>query len=131
MDRIRRVALILVALLVVGVFAASAEPVKITYWQYFYQTKVDLINSLITQFQAQNPDIQVEQVTFPYESYNQKVAASIPAGEGPELINLFGGWQPMYVKAGYLQELPKADFAPAYFKSTYYPFVADSVQFGG
>jgi multiple sugar transport system substrate-binding protein len=131
MDRIRRRALVFVALLVVGLAAVSAETVKITYWQYFYQSKVDLMNSLIQQFEAQNPDIQVEQVTFPYESYNQKVAASIPAGEGPEVINLFGGWQPMYVKAGYLQALPASDFPPDYFKTTYYPFVASGVQFGG
>jgi multiple sugar transport system substrate-binding protein len=131
MDRIRRIAFALVAFALVAGGLASAETVKITYWQYFYQTKVDLMDSLIAQFQEKNPDIEVEQVTFPYESYNQKVAASIPAGEGPDVINLFGGWLPMYVKASYLQELPKASFPASYFKSTYYPFVADAVQFGG
>jgi multiple sugar transport system substrate-binding protein len=131
MKRFRGIALILVALLAFSAVSVSAQKTTITYWQYFYQTKVDLMDELIKSFMAKNPDIKVEQVTFPYESYNQKVAASVPAGEGPDLINLFCGWLPMYVKAGYLQELPKTDFSADYMKSTYYPFVVENVDFNG
>lgn len=130
MNRFRGIALILVALLVFSTGAAFAQKTTITYWQYFYQSKVELMDVLIKQFMDKNPDIKVEQVTFPYESYNQKVAASIPAGEGPDVINLFCGWMPMYVKAGYLQELPKTDFSADYMKSNYYPFVVENVDFG-
>lgn len=118
-------------LLAVAVSGTFAQTVTITYWQYFYESKVKLMDELIQKFQAANPGIKVEQVTFPYESYNQKVAASIPAGEGPDVINLFYGWLPMYVKAGYLQELPVADFNKAFFEKNFYPFVAESVDFGG
>ncbi|MCE1195576.1 extracellular solute-binding protein [bacterium] len=123
--------LVLAILLVLAVLAASAETVTITYWQYFYESKVNLVNELIKNFEAANPGIKVEQVTFPYESFNQKVAASIPAGEGPDVITLFYGWLPMYVKGGYLQQLPTSDFNKAWFDKTYYPFVAESVDFGG
>ena len=123
--------LVLAILLVLAVLAASAETVTITYWQYFYESKVNLVNELIKKFEAANPGIKVEQVTFPYESFNQKVAASIPAGEGPDVITLFYGWLPMYVKGGYLQQLPTSDFNKAWFDKTYYPFVAESVDFGG
>ena len=108
MKRIRT-AILLIALLAV-VVGVGAQTVTITYWQYFYESKVQLVDELIKKFEAANPGIKVEQVTFPYESFNQKVAASIPAGEGPDVITLFYGWLPMYVKAGYLQELPKTDF---------------------
>jgi len=131
MKGFRKTALLLVVLMVLVAQAATAAPVTITYWQYFYQSKVDLIDELIKQFEAKNPDIKVEQVTFPYESYNQKVAASIPAGEGPDVINLYSGWLPMYVKADYIQQLPKTDFSDAYMKGTYFPFVMDAVNFGG
>lgn len=120
--------MVLLAVLVTGTFA---QTVTITYWQYYYESKVKLMDELIQKFEAANPGIKVEQVTFPYESYNQKVAASIPAGEGPDVINLFYGWLPMYVKAGYLQELPVTDFNKAFFEKNFYPFVADSVDFGG
>ncbi len=127
-----RIGLILfLALFVGGAIAAQAADVTITYWQYFYQSKVDLMNDLIQQFQAKNPGIKVEQVTFPYESYQQKVAAAVPAGEGPDVINLYYGWLPLWVKSGYIQALPDSAFSSAYFARNFYPFVAQSVSFGG
>ncbi len=129
MKRMRAV-LLLVALLGLAV-GVGAQTVTITYWQYFFETKVKLVDELIKNFEKANPGIKVEQVTFPYETFNQKVAASIPAGEGPDVITLFYGWLPMYVKAGYLQELPKSDFNKDFYDKNFYPFVAESVDFGG
>lgn len=122
---------VLAIMLAVMVAGIGAQTVTITYWQYFYETKVKLVDELIKKFEASNPGIKVEQVTFPYESFNQKVAASIPAGEGPDVITLFYGWLPMYVKGGYLQELPTAEFNKAFYDKNFYPFVAESVDFGG
>jgi len=122
---------IVVLALVLAAVAASAEDIKITYWQYFYESKVNLMTELIQKFEAQNPGIKVEQVTFPYESYLAKVAAAVPAGEGPEVINLFYGWLPLWVKSGYIQPLSSVDFSADYFKNNFYPLVAESVNFGG
>ncbi len=119
------------ALFLGGAIAGQAADVTITYWQYFYQSKVDLMNDLIQQFEARNPGIKVEQVTFPYESYQQKVAAAVPAGEGPDVINLYYGWLPLWVKSGYIQALPDFNFSSRYLAKTFYPFVAQSVSFGG
>jgi len=119
------------ALFLGGAFAGQAADVTITYWQYFYQSKVDLMNDLIQQFEARNPGIKIEQVTFPYESYQQKVAAAVPAGEGPDVLNLYYGWLPLWVKSGYIQALPDSDFSSSYLAKTFYPFVAQSVSFGG
>ena len=87
-----------------------AEPVTIEYWQYVYQDKVDLMDQLIAEFEAANPDIKIEHKTFPYDDYEQKVAAAIAASassnEGPNIINIFYGWVPKYVKSGVLSVLP-------------------------
>ena len=130
MKRTRIAMLLAGALILAGAISAQAD-VTITYWQYFYESKVNLMNDLIQKFEAQNPGITVEQTTFPYESYQQKVAAAIPAGEGPDVINLFYGWLPLWVKSGYLQALPASDFSSAYFAKSFYPFVAQSVSIGG
>ncbi len=124
------IAIAVLALMLVAV-AASAEDIKITYWQYFYESKVNLMTELIKKFEAQNPGIKVEQVTFPYESYLAKVAAAVPAGEGPEVITLFYGWLPLWVKSGYIQPLSPVDFSADYFKNNFYPLVAESVNIGG
>lgn len=85
---------------------AFAQQVTITYWQYDFKSKVDAVNELIKKFEAANPNIKVVHQTFPYDAYQQKVASAIPAGQGPDVVNLFYGWLPTWVKAGYLQALP-------------------------
>ena len=102
---------------------ASAEKVEITYWQYFYQTKKDTINELIKEFEKDNPDITVKHETFPYENYNTKVASSVPAGVGPNVINLYYGWLPTYIDAGYLNPLPKDEFDPVNIEEEFFPLV--------
>ncbi|MFI5368810.1 MAG: extracellular solute-binding protein [Spirochaetia bacterium] len=131
MKRTRIGIFLCMALFLGGAIAGQAANVTITYWQYFYQSKVDLMNDLIQQFEARNPGIKVEQVTFPYESYQQKVAAAVPAGEGPDVVNLYYGWLPLWVKSGYIQALPDSAFSSSYLAKTFYPFVAQSVSFGG
>lgn len=111
------------------IFANGEKEVKddgvteIVYWQYFYETKKNLMDELISEFEAANPDIKVTQQTFPYADYNTKVAASVPSGKGPNVINLYYGWLPTYVSAGYLQPLSGDDFTPAKIESEFFPLV--------
>src|SRR5947207_15019039 len=39
--------------------AAGGQKVSIEYWQYFFQSKQDLVNTLIEDFQRQNPNIEI------------------------------------------------------------------------
>ncbi|WP_127491132.1 extracellular solute-binding protein [Paenibacillus glycanilyticus] len=108
----------------------SQEKVTIEYWQYEYPSKVALIDELIKQFEEQNPGITVKQTNFPYDQYNEKVATLVPAGKGPDVINLYYGWLPKYVSSGFLQPLPESDFPAAEIESKYYPFV-DAAKIDG
>lgn len=99
----RKALVILIALL--GAALAQGQ-VTITYWQYDFRSKVEAVNELIKKFEAANPGIKVQHQTFPFDAYQQKVASSIPAGQGPDVVNLFYGWLPTWVKAGYLQPMP-------------------------
>ncbi|WP_432664146.1 extracellular solute-binding protein [Wukongibacter baidiensis] len=91
--------------------ANEKEVVEIEYWQYFYETKIKLMDELIAEFEAKNPGIKVVHKHFPYDSYQQKVAAAIATNTGPDIINLYYGWVPKYVKSGVLQELPQDVFS--------------------
>jgi multiple sugar transport system substrate-binding protein len=75
-------AALLVSALALGVLGAAhaQERITVTYWQYYFESKVKLMDALIRQFEAQNAGIHVVQETFPYDSYNQKVASALPAG---------------------------------------------------
>jgi multiple sugar transport system substrate-binding protein len=98
---------LLLAGLFLSISLGLAQTVTITYWQYDFKSKVEAINELIRRFEAQNPGIKVVHQTFPYDAYQQKVAAAIPAGQGPDVVNLYYGWAPTWVKAGYLVPLPE------------------------
>jgi len=91
--------------------AMAQDPIEIEYWQYFFQGRVDAIDALIEQFEAENPGIVVNHTHFPYADYRTRIAAAVPAGEGPDVIQMFYGWVPDYIDAGLLQPLP-ADYFP-------------------
>ena len=139
----RNVAIVFLILNVVGHLFANGTPetsksgvpsgserTEIVYWQYYYETKANLMNELIKEFEAANPDIKVTQQTFPYENYNTKVAASVPTGKGPNVINLYYGWLPSYIEAGYLQPLPGSAFSAEKVEKEFLPLV-DAAKFDG
>jgi len=107
-----------------------AQKTTITYWQYDYATRVDAMNQLIQQFEAANPDITVKQETFPYDAYQQQVAASLPAGQGADVVQLYYGWLPTWQRSGYVVPLPGDAFDPATIANDFIPMV-DAAKIDG
>lgn len=103
--------------------AAPASAVEIEYWQYIFDARVTAMDTLIANFEAANPDITVKQSTFPYADYRTKVAAAIPAGEGPDVVQLFYGWLNDYVQADLIQPLPAANFPAERIEAEFFPMV--------
>lgn len=104
-------------------FASAANAVEIEYWQYFFDARVEAMEQLITNFEEANPDITVKMTHFPYADYRTKVAAAIPAGEGPDVVQLFYGWLNDYVAAELIQPLPTDVFDPAKIDTEFFPMV--------
>ncbi len=102
---------------------ASAQEVTITYWQYDFGTRIEAIDQLIEQFEAANPGIKVIHETFPYDAYQQQVAASLPAGQGADVVQLFYGWLPTWARSGYVEPLPEAFFDTAMLDAEFAPMV--------
>lgn len=106
------------------VAAAPASAVEIEYWQYIFDARVTAMDTLIANFEKANPDITVKQSTFPYADYRTKVAAAIPAGEGPDVVQLFYGWLNDYVKAELIQPLPADKFPAEKIEAEFFPMVS-------
>src|SRR6476620_477517 len=112
-------------LMSVGAIAgARAQAVEIEYWQYVFDARIKAMDELIKRFQAANPNIKVKHTTFPYADYQTKIAAALPAGQGPEVVQLFYGWLDNFVGAKFLQPLPKDAFPPAMIEKEFYPIVS-------
>ncbi len=103
--------------------ALAQARTEITYWQYAFPAKETTVNALIPEFEKQNPNIRVKHETFPYANFSTKVASAVPAGTGPDVVNLFFGWLPQYLKGGYLQPLPESVFPAAAIEAEFFPLV--------
>ena len=104
-------------------FSTAAHAVEIEYWQYFFDARVKAMETLIENFQEANPDITVKMTHFPYADYRTKVAAAIPAGEGPDVVQLFYGWLNDYVAAELIQPLPADVFPASQIDAEFFPMV--------
>lgn len=93
--------------------ARAQATVEIEYWQYTFDGRVRAMDQLIERFQRANPGVRVKHQHFPYAQYRSKVATAIPAGDGPELVQLFYGWLDDYIRARLLVPLPTDLFSPA------------------
>ncbi|MEM1273468.1 MAG: extracellular solute-binding protein [Pseudomonadota bacterium] len=104
--------------------AAQAQQIEIEYWQYFFEARVDAMDVLIENFEAENPDINVTMTHFPYADYRTRTAVAIPAGEGPDVVQLFYGWLNDYIEAGLIQPLPADDFPTEMIEAEFFPMVS-------
>jgi multiple sugar transport system substrate-binding protein len=105
---------------------AESDVITIEYWQYFFDARVDAMNRLIQQFEAENPDVRViHNSDIPYAEFRDKIAASAPAGVGPDVATLFYGWVPAWVDAGYLVPLPEDEFPASMIETDFSPMVAN------
>ncbi|MFK7791346.1 MAG: extracellular solute-binding protein [Devosiaceae bacterium] len=103
--------------------AAPASAVEIEYWQYFFDARVQAMEQLIENFEAANPDITVNMTHFPYADYRTRTAVAVPAGEGPDVVQLFYGWLNDYIEADLIQPLPTDTFDPAVIDEEFFPMV--------
>ena len=103
--------------------SAAAQEVTIEYWQYFFDARVAAMEQLIESFEEANPGTTVEMTHFPYADYRTKVAAAIPAGEGPDVVQLFYGWLNDYIEADLIQPLPEDAFPTDAIDEAYFPMV--------
>ena len=97
--------------------------VEIEYWQYTFAQRVQAVDELIKRFEAANPGIKVKHTHVPYDDFRVKIAAAIPAGQGPDVVQLFYGWLQDYLKAGLLQPLPAGAFSTVEIEREFFPIV--------
>ena len=103
---------------------SSAQAVEIEYWQYVFETRVNAMDQLISNFEAANPDISVKQVTFPYADYQTKVIAAQAGGNGPDVLQFFYGWLDKFQQGGVLQPLDSAVFSTDEIEADFFPIVS-------
>ena len=85
---------------------ATAKPVEIDLWQHDSGGKIKGVKAIIDEFVKANPNISIKQTSLPYDDYQTKIAASVPAGTGPDVAMSYFGWIPLWSKSGFIVPLP-------------------------
>lgn len=110
--------------------AASSETVTLEYWQVDFEGWDVAIEEVIRLFEEQNPGIKVNYTSVSYDEINEKIAAMVPVGQGPDIVNPFYGWVPLWAKSGFLAPLPEDMFPKEEMEEIYLPAI-DAMYYDG
>ena len=83
---------------------AQEEVQTITFWYHFDDPETAL-TPLIQKFERENPNIKVEAVRIPWDSYNQRLLTAVTGGNPPDVAQVKLWWQPQLVELGALEPL--------------------------
>lgn len=97
-------------------------PVILTYWGLWEED--NLIKSLISEFEKQNPNIKINYVRQSSLNYRTRVQTQIREGVGPDVFWIHNSWLPMF--AGDLAPSPKDIFSISDYRTLFYPVAISS-----
>lgn len=121
---------LLVSLLTLGATRASAVippdqgKVVVTYWRHHYEPEKKAMDQLIARFERENPSIDIQFQTFPYDVYKTKVVATLASGNGPDIVNIHNSWVYGYAKAGLIETVPAEVLSPADAREKFFPLLS-------
>lgn len=98
-------------------FQNKNEKATLVYWGLWEDKKI--MDSIISDFERQNPNIQIDYVKQDIKQYRQRLTTRIYNNEGPDVFRFHNTWLPML--SGYLVPLPsdtikKEDFQKWFYK---------------
>ncbi len=89
--------------------ARAADKVTIKFWTHTHPPMIDQNKKLIEQFQAANPNIEVQYDIIPNNDFATKMLTSMGSGTGPDVINMDDNqMRAIYIPNGLIQPLDPA-----------------------
>ncbi|WP_420859089.1 sugar ABC transporter substrate-binding protein [Marivivens marinus] len=88
--------------------SAAAAQTELTMWYHGAGNEVEsnIINQIVSDFNASQSDWVVSLESFPQGAYNDSVVAAALAGNLPDILDVDGPVMPNWAWAGYMQPLP-------------------------
>jgi len=124
--------------LMLTLFAAGAFAQKTTIRYFMWDPEFqEMERNLVSQFEAENPDIEVEFTALEPTNYWPKISAMAAAGELPDVFNMSSGYIDQWAQDGLLMniqdkvdQLPKDDYFTRVFSTLRYPDKTESDMYG-
>jgi putative chitobiose transport system substrate-binding protein len=103
--------------------------IQIEFWTFSMKPRfTPYFEDLITQYEADNPGVQLEWIDFPWDVIQTKLVTRIVAGSAPALVNLNVPWADELARDGLLQ--PVDDLLGAA-RTSYLPGALADLRFKG
>ena len=122
------------ALVVLALLASLAvAQTTVSYYSFTTdQDHVDELEALISTFESQHPDIQIEYTTAPFDSYFTKLQTDFAAGNAPDVFELNYENFVTFASRGTLEPLtPYLEGQDGVAANTFYPAALDAFQYDG
>lgn len=97
----KRTASALILLLAIGACAPQKKVEEIVFWQFW---PLEVIQPLVTAFEAENPGIHVRVEQLTWDGGKDKITASVAAGNPPDLCELGSTYMPRFLDSGALSD---------------------------
>ena len=102
--------------------APTPEPSELAMWMPSYATLAGYVEPALPRFQEDHPEIQIDLQVMPWDAWEQKWAAEISAGRGPDIGLAHGSGHARQLEvAGALMVIPEAVMSRAYIEETWVP----------
>lgn len=89
--------------------ASSDEEIRLTFWGTYGNggntAQTDVLDTLIPQFEEDNPGVTVEYVDIPYDDMQQKLTTSAAGDELPDLLRSDINWVAQFAELGVFAQL--------------------------
>ena len=83
----------------------ASGPVTLTFWHGYTDAEADSMNALLDEWNADNPDIQVEPLFVNNDKALQKLTVALQGGEPPDITYQYGSSLPQLAEAPGLVDL--------------------------
>lgn len=125
-------------------FAASAAPVRITFWHALGGEHGEIVADLVAEFNASQDEVVVDaQYQGNYGTLMQKLMAAVAAGDPPTLTGSYNNWTEVFIDAEAITPMARfvndpevglseeelADFIPAFIEANTWDGVLYSLPF--
>jgi len=112
---------------------APAEPVTITFWHQYDKANAEMVDKLVAEFNAANPDVKVEVVIQPsYDEYKTLLQTSILSKTLPDVATVDLIWVPWLVSTDSVEALNDFISSDSEFDSDdFYPLQLEYDNIGG
>ncbi len=90
-------------------FNRNEKSEEVVFWTLQMSDFSSYINNVITEFEAQNPNIKIKWVDVPFSEGEKRTLASVLSDNPPDLVNLNPDFSATLAHKGALQEISQED----------------------